>query len=583
MAVAGLAGAIGLRALTDNIIEAEKATAQLDAAFKATGRTLGLTRSQLDDIASSMQRMTTVSDDLVKEAQAIVLSFDRVRGQAFERTIKASADLSARFGTDLVSNARALGRALQDPERGLQALTRIGITFTESQRETVKTLIDSGRAFEAQNLILAEVERRFRGSAEAARNTLGGALIGLKNNFGDLFEGSSASTSGFVSAINKLTETISSEDFKQGFDLMLTSLGKFVDLLGTLVSLLGRATSATKEFAQESRVGGGLITSFLTTLPGGRGLADILLQSGADNNQRRRGGRPAGSFQSGHSAIGADEAELLSAVSEIKIDLRKKELNADEQYFEQLNALSRTSTEQQVARYHEIVEAARALRNEGVITQKQFQARSDEALDDLLPEFDLDKIRSLYKEVKTMTSEVTAFVRGAWERAGASIQQTLSNAFYEGKLSARSLLDVVRRTVSDILAALVTSGIKKAFVNLFTTSGGDSSAAFGTSFLSALGFAAGGGQINRPTWVGENGMELAVPGAGGARIYNKAQLAGMGMGGTTVTYAPSFAISIVAKDAEETEARLAQYLELRLAQNNKELVRELGRNGVEVR
>lgn len=521
--------------------------------------------------------MTTVSDDLVKEAQSIVLSFDRVRGQAFERTIKASADLSARFGTDLVTNARALGRALQDPERGLQALTRIGITFTESQRETVKALVESGRAYEAQNLILAEVERRFRGSADAARNTLGGALTSLKNNFGDLFEGSSDSTSGFVSAINKLTDTISSEDFKQGFDLMLTSTGKFVNLLGTLVSLLGRATSAAKEFAQESRVGGGLLISFLTTLPGGRGFADILLQSGADNNQRGRGGRPGGSFQSGHSAIGADEADLLSAVSEIKIDLRKKELNADEQYFQQLNELSRTSTEQQVAHFHEVVEAARALRNEGVITQEVFQARSDEALDELLPEFDLDKIRSLYKEVKAQTSETSAFIRGAWERAGASIQQSLSNAFYEGNLSARSLLDVVRRTVSDILAALVTSGIKKAFASLFTE---DTSAAFGKSFLTALGFAAGGGQINRPTWVGENGMELAVPGAGGARIYNKAQLAGMGIGGATVNYAPSFAISIVAKDAEQTEASLAQYLELRLAQNNNELVRVLGRNGV---
>lgn len=583
--VVGLASSFAVGALIRNIDEAQKATAQLDTAYGAMGRTVGLTRDRLDDLATSLQKTTTVGDDLVKEAQSILLTFDRVRGQAFERTIRVANDLSARMGTDLVSNAQALGRALQDPERGLQQLTRIGITFTDAQRDLIRELNQSGRAFEAQNIILAEVEKRFRGSAEAARNTLGGAIAALKNQIGDLFEGDAVGGGALTNAINGVTEALSDPNLKKGLDTLITGIAKVAEVSVKAVGALGQAAQKAQELARSEGAGGGYFRGVIAGSPVLRGIVGIF---GDDEPAaRRRGGRPAGSFQSGHSAIGAEEIEAISQVEEVKIDLRRRELNADEQYFQQLDALSQTATERQVARYHEIVEAARTLRNEGVISQEQFQARQGEALDELLPEFDLDKIRSLYKEVKAQTDETSALIRGAWERAGGSIQQTLKRAFDEGKISARSLLDVVRSTVNDILAALLTSGIKKAFASLFTNSN-DTSSQFGNAFMTALGFAgfggaAGGGQINRPTWVGENGMELAVPGVGGARIYNKAQLAGMGLGGNTINYAPSFAIQIEAKDAEETEARLAQYLEIRLAQNNKELSRMLGRNGVQLK
>jgi predicted DNA-binding protein (UPF0278 family) len=52
------------------------------------------------------------------------------------------------------------------------------------------------------------MEHQFGGSAAAARNTLGGALTGLKNSFGDLFEVSSGSSAAIVAAINAIAEAM---------------------------------------------------------------------------------------------------------------------------------------------------------------------------------------------------------------------------------------------------------------------------------------------------------------------------------------------------------------------------------------
>src|SRR6185503_14931565 len=117
-----------------NTLESQKATAQLNSAFANVSKTVGVTRNSLDDLATSLQKTTTFGDDLVKTAESVLLTFNKVRGEGFERTIRAAADLSARFGTDLVSSTKLLGKALQDPIRGLTALQRSGVTFTESQK-----------------------------------------------------------------------------------------------------------------------------------------------------------------------------------------------------------------------------------------------------------------------------------------------------------------------------------------------------------------------------------------------------------------------------------------------------------------
>ena len=77
---------------------------------------------------------------------------------------------SAGFGS-VTDNAKQLGKALNDPIAGLTALRRSGIQFTKAQQDQIRTLVESGRVLEAQNLILEEIENQVGGTAEATANS----------------------------------------------------------------------------------------------------------------------------------------------------------------------------------------------------------------------------------------------------------------------------------------------------------------------------------------------------------------------------------------------------------------------------
>jgi hypothetical protein len=91
---------------------------------------------------------------------------DQVNG-SFDRATKAAIDLAAAGFGNAESNAIQLGKALNDPIKGLTALTKSGVTFTEAERERIKVLVESNQIGEAQALILAAIEKQVGGTAEA--------------------------------------------------------------------------------------------------------------------------------------------------------------------------------------------------------------------------------------------------------------------------------------------------------------------------------------------------------------------------------------------------------------------------------
>ena len=91
--------------------------------------------------------------------------------------------MSVALGTDVKGAAMQLGKALNDPAKGLAKLQRSGVTFTDAQKEQVKALQASGKTLEAQKIILAEVNKEFGGSAEAAGKTLPGQIAIMRESF----------------------------------------------------------------------------------------------------------------------------------------------------------------------------------------------------------------------------------------------------------------------------------------------------------------------------------------------------------------------------------------------------------------
>jgi len=166
-----------------------KAVAKVENTIRSTGGAAGKTLEQLQKIASDLQSKTLFGDEEILEgATAQLLTFTNIAGSQFERTQAVALDLATMLGTDLKSASIQLGKALNDPVANLSALSRSGIQFSTSQKEVIKSLTESGRLAEAQNVILAELERQYGGTAEAAAMAGTGPLTQLKNSIGDITE-----------------------------------------------------------------------------------------------------------------------------------------------------------------------------------------------------------------------------------------------------------------------------------------------------------------------------------------------------------------------------------------------------------
>ena len=128
---------------------------------------------RLKDYAESNELIVGVDAEVIKATQAKLLAFKGLAstadeaGGAFDRTTQAAINLAAAGFGSAEANAAKLGRALEDPIKGMSALARSGVVFTDTEKEKIKTLVESGNTLEAQNVILQALETRFGGTAEA--------------------------------------------------------------------------------------------------------------------------------------------------------------------------------------------------------------------------------------------------------------------------------------------------------------------------------------------------------------------------------------------------------------------------------
>jgi phage-related protein len=152
---------------------ADRRMTQIASSMGILESVLGGSTQRLSDFAQEMQDTTGVSDEVIKQGQALLLTFANVASSAgqvggmFDRATQASVDLAAAGFGSVDSNAKQLGKALQDPIKGITALTRSGVTFTAAEKEKIKTLVESGKTLEAQEMIMKAVEMQVGGTAAA--------------------------------------------------------------------------------------------------------------------------------------------------------------------------------------------------------------------------------------------------------------------------------------------------------------------------------------------------------------------------------------------------------------------------------
>jgi hypothetical protein len=213
----GVAGVAALGSITAAIVSGTKSMAEYErlqlrtsALIKATGNAAGFTTKELTDFASALDLKTLADRNMIMGSINVMQTFKKVQDDVFLRSIELSQDLSEVLGTDMKSSVVMLGKALEDPIQGISALRRVGVSFTDTEKEQIKALMEANNLFGAQSKILDTLAGQVGGAGVGAAGGLSGQIDTFNFRLRQLTEtmsNTSAAVAG-ISAINRALETM---------------------------------------------------------------------------------------------------------------------------------------------------------------------------------------------------------------------------------------------------------------------------------------------------------------------------------------------------------------------------------------
>jgi hypothetical protein len=171
--------------------DAAKSSALLNSEISNLGPAAQEAFSGASDFANELGGNIGQDDDDIRKVQAKLASFPDAFGKgsdgadAMKRATAAAFDLQALGIGDAESNILGIGKALNDPIKGMSALAKSGVSFTAVQKEQIKNAMAHGDLAKAQKILLEGIESNAKGAAEATvTNTQK-----LQVAFGNLTEG----------------------------------------------------------------------------------------------------------------------------------------------------------------------------------------------------------------------------------------------------------------------------------------------------------------------------------------------------------------------------------------------------------
>jgi hypothetical protein len=298
--------------------EAQKVGKLTTNVIKTTGGAANVTAKHVADLANAISLKTGKDDEAIQSGSNLLLTFKKVRNEAgqgskiFDRATKAAVDLSASGFGSITTTSKQLGKALQDPVKGITALGRAGVTFSESQKKQIKQMVEQNDLLGAQKIILKEVESQVKGSAAAqatagdkarvawqqAQEIIGTALLPAVDAFSNAFAKRA------VPAAQRFSGWLTGEGIPAARDFYNAAKPIAADLLPLLGAGFNATTDALKTVAPLVRG----ITDAFNSLPGSAQKA-VLLAGGLTVLSRRMSGGGRGGGLSGQLlAFGAGAA-----------------------------------------------------------------------------------------------------------------------------------------------------------------------------------------------------------------------------------------------------------------------------------
>lgn len=216
-AAVGAGIAIQVRAGVDSLVELERVENLTEAALKSTGNAAKQSADGIRARAEELEHLTGVDDKVVQNAQNLLLTFANVGKDAFDPTLKSAINLNAALGggdESLQGVLLQVAKAVNDPVKGMTALRRSGVSFTEAQIKQVRELVKANDLMGAQAIILGELETQFGGAAEAANQ---GATRAQRRWVDGVEDIQKSLATGFMPLIdrvsNKMSELVADPEF----------------------------------------------------------------------------------------------------------------------------------------------------------------------------------------------------------------------------------------------------------------------------------------------------------------------------------------------------------------------------------
>lgn len=172
----------------------EAAVTRVNTVIQSTKGAAGLSGNMIEDQAKQLSKSILAGRSEIMDAQGMLLSFTGIKSPIFQRTTQAVADFATFYKTDMTAAALQIGKALNNPLMGMNRLQRVGVAFTDQQKQQIRNYVQQGNLLAAQKVILDELSTEFGGQAGAAALTDEGKVkmaskqwTSLKLELGEIF------------------------------------------------------------------------------------------------------------------------------------------------------------------------------------------------------------------------------------------------------------------------------------------------------------------------------------------------------------------------------------------------------------
>jgi hypothetical protein len=527
LAIAGFAFA--LRATVSIASNAERQFGKLEGILRATGNAAGLTIEEIENLAQEIGRETLASTQGVRDAAGVLLTFKSITGETFKDALRLSQDL-AEVGFGSVSSAALqLGKALEDPTVGLSALKRVGVSFTEQQKEQIQTLDFLGEKQKSQVLVLKAINEQVGKTGPRAAKGLAGAVDTLNEEFtlfietNNLVQNALGATTFLLKGLNKVFGD-TKINFRALSETKLSDeLAKINDLIEKQIPLAEKEKDSIFGFKVQQKALNNLL----------KNRAEIQDELNKKIEERNR--------------LEEEEKKGPKPFELLLNDLAKKRELSNKREIEDLG-----KTEQELR----VLNEARKI--EDALLSKKIK---DQSVIDRLVKTQTDEIRKQAIETQKLVDQqknldaIGDGLASTFRTAGDAIV----DAFLRGEKGSINFKNILREVLIGIQKTIINVLILEQIEKQIRASVSGKGGFLGSIFKSITGIFGGGDQTatqgssatggsvqsNRSVLVGERGPELFVPRTAGSITPSSLTPGKMGGGGgVTIQQNLNFATGI---------------------------------------